>query len=48
MLFFTLPGAEQALTASDWKLFRQVMDPASNSSEDVERYVQQLAQPGGP
>eukprot|EP00775_Hariotina_reticulata_P009420 gene9420-9585_t len=46
MLFFTLPEAEEVLAASNWQLFRQVMEPACHSSKDVEHYVQQLAQPG--
>lgn len=45
-LFFCLPGAEAALTANDWALFRQIMG-SSCSQQQLDVYVQQLSQPGG-
>eukprot|EP00882_Tetradesmus_deserticola_P008883 GHRQ01009372.1.p3 GENE.GHRQ01009372.1~~GHRQ01009372.1.p3 ORF type:complete len:162 (+),score=50.76 GHRQ01009372.1:1145-1630(+) len=45
MLFFTLPGAEAALTAHGWELFRQVMGQGC-SPQQVQQYVDALSQPG--
>ncbi|KAF6255606.1 putative hydrolase or acyltransferase of alpha/beta superfamily [Scenedesmus sp. NREL 46B-D3] len=45
MLFFTLPGAEAALTADDWALFRQVMGQGCGQQQ-VQQYVDALSQPG--
>lgn len=44
-LFFCLPGAEAAVTAHDWALFRQIMG-SSCSQQQLDAYVQQLARPG--
>lgn len=44
-LFFCLPGAEAAVTANDWALFRQIMG-SSCSQQQLDMYVQQLSQPG--
>jgi hypothetical protein len=44
-LFFCLPGAEDAVAANGWSLFRQIMG-SSVSQPQVEAYVQQLSQPG--
>jgi hypothetical protein len=45
MLFFTLPGAEAALTADGWALFKQVMGQGC-SQQQVQQYVDALSQPG--
>jgi hypothetical protein len=46
MLFFTLAGAEAALTANDWALFEQVMGQGC-SQQQVQQYISALSQPGG-
>jgi hypothetical protein len=45
MLFFTLPGAEAALTADGWALFKQVMGQGC-SQQQVQQYVEALSKPG--
>ncbi|WIA18609.1 hypothetical protein OEZ85_003315 [Tetradesmus obliquus] len=45
MLFFTLPGAEAALTANGWALFKQVMGQGC-SQQQVQQYISALSQPG--
>jgi hypothetical protein len=45
MLFFMLPGAEAALTANGWALFKQVMGQGC-SQQQVQQYINALSQPG--
>lgn len=44
-LFFCLPGAEAAVAANDWALFRQIMGPSCSEGQ-LQAYIQQLQQPG--
>jgi hypothetical protein len=44
-LFFCLPGAEAAVSANDWALFRQIIG-RSCSQQQLAVYVQQLSEPG--
>lgn len=45
MLYFLLPGAEDALQANDWALFRLVMGAGCNEQQ-LQQYQEQLSQPG--
>lgn len=45
-LFMMLPGAEEALEAHDWALFKSLLAKGGCSQEVMSCYVQRLAQPG--
>lgn len=43
--FYFMPGAEEALTANDWKFFRELLG-VNASQQQMDAYVERLSQPG--